>query len=298
MIFDRYREVIPNFSQFLEALQRPLPVVLRTNLLKADPSRLRAELEARGCRVTAYAWCPACLRVEGLDSPGSTLEYFLGHYHPQAITSVLPVLALDPQPGELVLDLCAAPGGKTSHMAERMRNQGLILANDVRPDRLKALRGKLDRLGVMNAAVTMYRGEQYPGAVRPQRVLVDAPCSAEGTLRAPEAFRRRPANGFLRRISGLQRRLLRRALELVVPGGVVVYSTCSYAPEENEEVVAEVLEAMPGVSLEEIDLPVEHSPGLRAWNGRRFPPSIERCVRVYPHQLDGTGFFIARLVKR
>ena len=292
---ERYRSVIPDFDAFLATLQRPQPVTVRVNRLKATPQKVADALRRRGFEVTPLAWDEWLLRVDGGGSVAKTLEHWLGWFYVQEASAATAVMALDPQQGERVLDLCAAPGGKTTQMAELMGNTGLIVANDVTPKRLRALLANLSRTGVTNTIVTQWDGRNYPDlGIAFDKVLVDVPCSAEGRARENPDLLQGADLAFIRSISGTQKGLLRRAVELVKPGGVVVYATCTFAPEENEAVVAYALQKVPSELLP-LGLPVPHAPGLTEWQGRSFGDAMRRCARIYPHHLESGGMFLAKL---
>ena len=294
--FERYREIIPDFEGFVEALRLRLPVYIRVNTLKIGVEPFRSLMGEQGYDLESSEGVEEAFRFDGVDAPGSTLEYFLGYYHVQGLTSMLPAKILDPQPGEMVLDLCAPPGGKATHLAQLMQNRGLVVANDVTIDRISVLRSHIDRLGTTSLLVCRYHGHNFPTRTAFHRVLVDPPCSAEGTFRVGPQLPLTEDPGMVRTLSGLQRRLLQRALDVLRPGGTLVYSTCTYAPEENEAVVNEAVvdgraEVLP------IRIPFPHSPGLTSWGEKAFHPDMSRAVRLYPHQMNSWGFFIAHLRK-
>ncbi len=293
--WSRYREIIPDFERFLAALALPPPVYLRVNPRRTNAAALQDRLAARGVRLESVP-VPGAFRADGLSRPGSTSEFLLGHYYVQGLSSMLPVLALAPEPGQRVLDLCAAPGSKTTQIADEIEDRGLLIANDFKIPRLRALQSNLERIGVTCAAVTSYRGESFPGRISFDRVLVDAPCSGEGTWRERPPRRSRDWDPSQpERLHPLQLRVLSRAADLVAPGGVLVYSTCTYAPEENEAVVDDLLALRSDLSIEPVAPPVPHAPGLTAWQGRTFRNELGLAARIYPHLVDSWGFFIARL---
>ncbi len=203
-------------------------------------------------------------------------------------------MALGPRPDEFVFDLCAAPGCKTTHMAQLMKNRGLIIANDSKEKRLRALEYNMKRLGTTNVVTTSYRGQNFPLRWRFDRVLADVPCSSEGTARfssSPVCSMRRQGQSFLVKI---QRDLIVRAFDLLRDQGVLLYSTCTYNPDENEGVVQYLLENRPAEILP-IDLSAPHAPGLLQWKDRSYDRQMEQCWRIYPHQLNSVGFFLARI---
>ncbi len=187
------RPLSPNFSAFCAALQSPRTCCLRVNTLRTTPEAVRALLVRQGYEVTLSPLSDDLLLVDNLPHPGRLREALLGYYHPQALTSALASLSLTPQPGELVCDLCAAPGSKTSHMAQLMRNQGVIGANEPAPERLFMLTYNLKHLGISNVVTTRYAGQNFPLRCKFGRVLVDAPCSGEGNYRWDKQGRQRRA---------------------------------------------------------------------------------------------------------
>jgi len=296
---DRYREIVPDWEAFQAVQSRPLVSTARINTLKIGRDDLLERLAEQGLDCRPFQWYPLGLKLD-VDSPGKLLETLLGFIHIQEELSMVPPLLLDPQPGERILDLCASPGSKTTQISAMMENRGLVIANEPSLARVAALRSNCERLGAMNVAITRYDGRNFPRGLF-HRVLVDAPCSAEGRERRGAGV---IARGSCQRSLGLQALqigLLKSALRLTVPGGVVVYSTCTYAPEENEMVVQAVLDEADegsGAHLEKVKTPgLRECPGLEEWNGIRFSRQIHSVARYYPHINDTGGFFVAKIVK-
>ncbi len=300
-VFDRYRELIDDWPAFLDALGRPLPPSIWANTLRVTAEEVAAQLAADGVEAVPLGWRGDAFRLPPAARPAKSLAFATGMLHVQEEVSQVPVTLLGLRPGESFLDLCAAPGGKTLQAAVAMGDRGTILANDRSHERAGVLRRHLERLGVTCAAVTIANAANLPGAMgRFDRVLADVPCSCEGTSRKnPKVLRllaRRPAGLN----TGGQTAILRKAVQLCRPGGRIAYSTCTYAPEENERVVARVLaEAEPGsLRLAEASLPDLCSrPGLTGWREETWDPSLARALRVYPHHNDCGGFFVALLEK-
>lgn len=290
---ERYRQIVTQFDQFIEYQSRPLPVTARINTLKTSRQRLLDRLERSGVGYRTIGWYPLGLHLDVMK-PGLLPEHLMGHIHPQEEISMAPAVVLDPRPGEEVLDMCASPGGKTSQIAQMMENTGMIVANEPSGARIVPLRSNCERLGACNVVVTRYDGRRFP-MHRFDRVLLDAPCSALGMARRdPSALNRWSIKRSLD-LQRLQSALLRRALDLTAPGGTVVYSTCTYSPEENEGVVASALTL---ASVERIEIPgLNSSPGLACWNDIDYGEEMRRCARFYPHQNDTGGFFVAKLIK-
>ncbi|MDD1760192.1 MAG: RsmB/NOP family class I SAM-dependent RNA methyltransferase [Methanothrix sp.] len=247
--------------------------------------------EEVGYRV--FEWYPLGLVLD-VESPGKLLANLQGYMHIQEEVSMVPPLILDPQPGEQILDLCASPGSKTTQISQMMENQGLVVANEPSLSRIAPLRSNCERLGVINVAITRYDGRRFPGGPF-HRILVDAPCSSEGRARRGQGVLLRCSRKRSLDLQALQIGLLKNAVQLVEPGSIVVYSTCTYAPEENELVVTEVLDK---AHLESASIAgLKGCPGITEWEGRALNEDLAKCTRYYPHINDTGGFFVAKLIK-
>ncbi|TVP78823.1 MAG: RsmB/NOP family class I SAM-dependent RNA methyltransferase [Gemmatimonadales bacterium] len=293
----RYREVMDDWDAFVEASRTPEPAGLRIRAGLVEANELEDRLERQGFGLEPVAGLPDVRTVRRQpEAISRTLEYWLGHFHLQQTVMAVPSLALGPQPGERVLDLCAAPGGKTTHLAQLMDDRGIVVAVDPKEKRLRGLMSNVFRLLHPGVLVVAADGLTLPTGPLFHRVLVDAPCSAEGNFRKQRGRLppRKPA--FDHHIRQLQEGLLRQAIRQTRPGGVVVYSTCTFAPEENEAVVARVLADSP-VEVEPIELDAPHAPGLTRWHDERFPDELRHAWRLYPHHLDSGGAFVVRLRK-
>jgi len=288
-----YRAIISDWDEFLAACARPLPLTIRINTLRATSEEVYKRLTGKGFSLSPIAWADALFTVDSARV-SKTIEHWLGMFYIQEAVQTLPVCVLDPQPGETILDMAAAPGGKCTHIASRMRNRGPLIANEPVGKRQPALMGNINRLGVLNASVTSYRGESFPMHTHFDRVLLDAPCSAEGTIRKEPSLRDGATESTIARLSRLQRRLILRAYDLLKPGGTLVYSTCTFAPEENEGTVSYLLSERDAL-LGTIALPFSASEGITGWNGEEYASEVSRCVRIYPHHIDSGGGFIAHI---
>lgn len=276
----------------LESLTRPPVLSLRANPLKIDRAELAVRL-GRAYHLPPQAFEPVPWSDEGLYfprtiEPGKHPYHAAGLYYIQEASAMAPVFLLDPGPDERILDLAAAPGGKTTQIAARLTDGGFVLANDIDPGRASAIIENVDRLGLPNVLVTVLNprklAEMLPGFF--DRVLVDAPCSSEGLFRKkPEAISHW-SEAAVDRAARLQAELLDLAVELVKPGGTIVYSTCTWNRLENEETVERFLSRHPDIALHP---PTEDEAARLV--GADFTPF---GVRLLPHRARGEGHFIAR----
>jgi len=293
---EEYRDFIPDFQDLLEHLEKPMPVYFRINTLKTDLEKAKAFLKAEGVE---YQETPIdeVVKVLHHDHQRPLLSYFLGYIYPQAISSCLPVIALDPRPEETVLDLCASPGGKATYISQRMKDRGFFVANDRKRGRITSLLSNIKRLGITNTLVTQGRGEHLNLPYSFHKVLVDAPCSGQGRYRID------PNTGLVKHVvkgktnlSAIQKALIKHAFDMLSPGGILVYSTCTLNVEENEEVIEFLLKKR-RASLAPLDLPVEYEPGITSFKEKKYHEQIRLAGRFYPHKIDSVGFFVAKIVK-
>jgi len=297
-VLERYEPLVDDFDAFLAACQRPLPSVVRVNTLRTTVERAREALADEGVAHEPTGWHPGLLRLDG--QPGTNWPYVYGWLHGQEEVSALPTRVLDPQPDEVVWDACAAPGSKTTQLAALMDDEGRVVATDDNIGRISALRSNTERLGATNVAVTNEDARVHSLAPFDfdayDRALVDVPCSCEGTIRKNPDTLEEWTMEHVEGIAAAQKGILRRAIQATREGGTVVYSTCTFAPEENEAVVDHVLDAE-GCDCEPVavDVPLQASPGVTGWDGKTYDERVSRARRIYPHQNDTGGFFCAKL---
>lgn len=292
--------------EFIKANDHERPRVIRTNTLKTSRKELQRVLNERGVRLDTLegGWSKLGMIVYDAQVPlGSTPEYLAGHYMLQSPSSFMPVMALAPKPGMRVLDMCAAPGGKTTHMAQLMNNQGVIIANDINKDRAQSLIANIHRLGVFNTIVVNYQGTAFPtlmGAF--DRVLLDAPCSGTGVIARDPTVKNTKSEADLQMLTKNQKELILAAFDSVTAGGggELCYCTCSVLVEENEEVVDYLLRkrsAARCVPPKRLDKGLDEAltKGIKRYQGKIFDDSIVNCRRVYPHKMNMDGFFFAMI---
>jgi len=217
---------------------------------------------------------------------------------------MLPTLVLDPKPNEVILDLCAAPGSKTTQIAARMENTGTVIANDLKLGRIKILASNLERCGVLNTIITKSSGEAICKRLKENnfkidKILIDAPCSGEGTVRGTPKTLEMWNIKKVHSLSRIQKSILSNAIELLenINGGEIVYSTCTHAPEENEEVLDFILKKYKSVKIEKSSLPIELKTrkGIKKWQEKEYLEEIKYSCRIYPQDNNTEGFFIAKL---
>ena len=268
------------YPAFLESLERPRAVALRFNPLKGEAPGLPFVGEP-------IPWEPMGYYYDPESRPGLHPYHEAGVYYLQEASAMAPVALLDPQPGEWVCDLCAAPGGKTTQIAGRMAGEGFLLCNEINPKRARILSRNIERMGVANALVTNEHpqrlADRFAGCF--DRVLVDAPCSGEGMFRKEEAAVTDWSQETVTMCAQRQQEILRSAAMLVRPGGRLVYSTCTFAPEENEQTIAAFLQEHTDFVPEPQDTP---------W----FVAGENASYRMWPHKLLGEGHFAAVLRKK
>ncbi|KAM0343718.1 hypothetical protein ACHAPU_008309 [Fusarium lateritium] len=288
---------------FFEANESARPVVIRTNTLRTHRRDLAQALINRGVTLEPVGkWSKVGLQVFESSVPlGATPEYLAGHYILQAASSFLPCMALDPQENERVLDMAAAPGGKTTYMAAMMKNTGVVVANDPNKSRAKGLIGNIHRLGCRNVIVSNYDAREFPKPMGGfDRVLLDAPCSGTGVIAKDPSVKTNKTERDFMQLPHIQKQLVLAAIDSVnhasKTGGYIVYSTCSVTIEENEQVVQYALSRRPNVRLVESGLAFGKE-GFTSFMGKKFDPSMRHTRRYYPHTYNVDGFFVAKFHK-
>jgi NOL1/NOP2/sun family putative RNA methylase len=269
---------------------------LRCNTTKIKPKVLSKRLHQKG--ILHYPLSEPPYGYEVTRTPvslGATTEYLLGFYYLQAKASMLPVYVMDPRPGETVLDMAAAPGGKATQIAQHMNNKGVLILAEIDRRRIPSLQSNLNRCGVKNSIIFRIDGREIQQLdIKYDRVLLDAPCTGEGLIPLDKTRRYSRSQGDIKHLSLLQKQLIDTAARTLKPGGTLIYSTCSLAPEENEYVIDYLLRKHPKLHLIDTKLKTGN-PGMKKAFNREFYKGMEKTRRFYPH-IDGTiGFFIAKI---
>ncbi|MCW8965285.1 MAG: RsmB/NOP family class I SAM-dependent RNA methyltransferase [Candidatus Pacearchaeota archaeon] len=308
LFLERMQKLLPNkedYKKYLEILKIQPVKSFRCNSLKITPQELKEKLESKYNWKITQPWkdYPEVMIVENQLEPGKlgrALEHLLGYYYIQELASMLPVIAIKPKENETVLDLCSAPGSKTTQLAAEMKNTGSIIANEVSLGRIKILSSNLERCGVTNTIITKRDGIALCKKLGKEgfsfdKILVDAPCSGEGTLRSSPKTYIMWNPKTITSLSKLQKQLFRRAFEILKIGGEIIYSTCTHAPEENEAVADWALKEFQGqIEIETIELPIKPREGICCWQDEEYSPEIKKCARVYPHDNNTEGFFVSK----
>jgi len=293
---EKYKQI---FKEDFEEIFRPQVKEffwnIRANTLKIPVENLERKLKEKNFKIEKIPFVEDDFWIKTEENLAKSLEHNLGYFFIQNASSTVPPLVLDPKPNEIILDLCAAPGAKTTQIAAMMENTGSIIANDITYKRLKALRGNLQRCGVLNTVVTKIYGEVFwKTNLKFNKILLDAPCTGTGTLN-PRILKQTSEFG-IRKLSKLQKELLVSAVKCLEENGIIIYSTCSLEPEENEENIDFVIKNF-GLTTEKIEIKnLPCGQALLEWNGKKFDESMANAIRILPSE-KMEGFFICKLRK-
>ncbi|WP_282936686.1 RsmB/NOP family class I SAM-dependent RNA methyltransferase [Paenibacillus sp. RC67] len=291
------------FPAFISSYEETRRYGLRVNTLKVNVDEFKTLMPFN---LDPIPWTSTGYYYGESDRPGKHPYYHAGLYYIQEPSAMAPGELLDVQPGERVLDLCAAPGGKSTQIAAKLAGQGLLVTNDIHPDRVKALVKNIELNGVRNAVVLNERPDklQHPFRAFFDKILIDAPCSGEGMFRKEEEMAKAWHPDWVTRYAGMQRDLLKQAAIMLRPGGRIVYSTCTFSPEENEAMIAQFIASHPQFRI--VPIPMEHGfrPGNPDWlditelgslQAAAAAQEVSGTARLWPHHLSGEGHFVAVL---
>ncbi|NNJ53899.1 MAG: NOL1/NOP2/sun family putative RNA methylase [Ignavibacteriaceae bacterium] len=273
---------------------------IRVNELKISRDELTKQLEdTYGITTEELTFPTNALKIKsGFDYAGSTLEIAFGFYYMQGLTSMLPAMVLNPKPNDIVLDLCSAPGSKTTQIAELMKNKGILIANEIEIDRIKALVFNMDKMNFFNYGVVNLKGEilsKYYNSYF-DKILVDAPCSGLGIIQKKNEVNKWWSLERVGHLAEIQTRLIVAAIKMLKVGGELVYSTCTLTPEENEVVINKLVEKYP-LDILPIEIPLKSHEGFKEYQGVKLDSRLSNSVRIYPWEVDSDGFFVVKLKK-
>ncbi|MGB9749015.1 MAG: NOL1/NOP2/sun family putative RNA methylase [Candidatus Woesearchaeota archaeon] len=295
----RYRNLLGEdyeaFLKFSFSFQRES---FRINSLKVPENRTNEILNRmkRNFKLERIPWYErGYFYVGERRDIGNTLEHLLGYIYVQEAASMIPPLVLNPSEEDKVLDVAAAPGSKTTLLAELMRNRGVIVANDPDYSRIKALGINVQRVGALNVVITNQDGLSIRENF--SKILLDAPCSGTGTIRkSPSTVEIYNVN-MIKRLSNLQKKLIEHSFEILDKEGVLVYSTCTMEPEEDEAVINHLLKRHENAEIEKIRLEAKSSNPILNFEGEYFDDRIQDCLRIWPQDNNTDGFFVAKIRK-
>ena len=297
---ERYSK-LTNWDDFRQCSLSFLRRSIRVNTLKISIKELKQRLENKW-NLEQVPWCREGFWIEHSKKErrdiGNLIEHSLGYFYTQEAASMIPPIVLEPKPNDMVLDIAASPGSKTTQIAQYMQNRGILIANDYTYERMKPLSINLQRCGVTNAIITLMEGQWFKkSGIEFDKVLVDAPCSGTGTIRKSLKTIGIWNPDMVRRLSITQKQLIETGFNLLKDNGTLVYSTCSLEPEENEEVVDFLLKKYENTKLEEINLKLKKSPVILEFDNKQYSEEIKKCLRIWPQDNDTEGFFVAKIIK-
>ncbi len=297
---ERYSK-LTDWKEFSKCSLSFLRRSIRANTLKITVKELKERLEGKW-DLKEIPWCKEGFWIEHSKKErrdiGNLMEHTLGYFYLQEAASMIPPVVLGPNPDEIVLDIAASPGSKTTQLAQYMENKGILIANDYTYERMKPLCINLQRCGVSNAIVTLMEGQWFKKSeIEFDRILVDAPCSGTGTIRKSLKTIGMWNPDMIRRISITQKQLIETGFNLLKENGTLVYSTCSLEPEEDENVVDFLINKYENAKLEEIKLDLKRSEPVLEFDGKKYNDDIKKCLRIWPQDNDTEGFFVAKLRK-
>jgi len=282
-------EKLTDIKKFKEYSLKEERKSIRVNTLKTNIARIKKTFKLK-----QIPWVKEGFWIKG-KSIGNTLEHFLGYIYIQEAASMIPPIVLNPNKSDIILDMCASPGSKTTQLAAIMQNKGLIIANDVSYLRTKPLSINLQRCGVSNTMITLRHGRLFNQKF--DKILVDAPCSGTGTIRkSPKTINMWNPN-TIKKLAGTQKQLLYTAFKCLRLNGTLVYSTCSLEPHENEAVIDALLNKYENAKPQKINLKIKRSPPILKFEGQKYNKEIKKCLRIWPQDNDTDGFFVAKIKK-
>ncbi|MGY5856080.1 MAG: RsmB/NOP family class I SAM-dependent RNA methyltransferase [Candidatus Thorarchaeota archaeon] len=285
--------------KFIESCEQPIRTSIRINTLKSSAGEVLKRLQDKGIAMEEVPWLSEGYHVDFKGaSPGALLEHMLGFYYVQGVPSMTAVVALDPQPGDTVLDLAAAPGGKTTHIAQVMQNTGMVVAVEQDRQRMASLQSNIIRCGATNTMVLRRDAKKLENLpFEPDKILLDAPCSGEGLIPLDPSRKTSKTMADIRFCATREDDLLEAAVNVLSEGGTIVYATCSIAPEENEYIVDDILNRHPEMEVVQISSEFG-SPGYSEPYGIKLNESLKLARRFLPHLHGTEGFFICKMMKK
>jgi len=298
---ERY-ENLTDFEEFKKYSLSFLRRSIRVNTIKIPIDELKKRLE-KNWDLEQIPWCKEGFYIEHIKKErrdiGNLIEHSLGYFYTQEAASMIPPLVLEPKETDVVLDIAASPGSKTTQIAAMMNNKGILIANDYQIPRIKPLSLNIQRCGITNCIITLMQGQWfYNSNIKFDKILVDAPCSGTGTIRKSLKTLRIWNPNMVKRLSITQKQLIETAFNILKQNGTLVYSTCSLEPEENEAVVDFLINKYDNAQLEEIKINnLKRSEPILEFDNNKYNENIKNCLRIWPQDNDTEGFFVAKIKK-
>ena len=294
---ERYSK-LTDFEEFKKYSLSFLRRSIRVNTIKILVSELKKRLE-KNWALEQIPWCREGFYIEHIKKErrdiGNLIEHSLGYFYAQEAASMIPPIVLEPEGNDIVLDMAASPGSKTTQIAALMNNKGILVANDINSARMKPLSLNVQRCGITNCIVTMMYGQRFRG-FEFDRILLDAPCSGTGTIRKSLKTLRIWNPLMVQRLSHTQKNLIDTAFSNLKPGGTLVYSTCSNEPEENEAVIDFLISKYDNAKVEDIRINgLNRSKPILEFENNNYNEEIRKCLRIWPQDNDTEGFFVAKI---
>ena len=296
---ERYSK-LTDFEEFKKYSLSFLRRSIRVNTIKIPINELKKRLE-KSWNLEQIPWCNEGFFIEHIKKErrdiGNLIEHSLGYFYTQEAASMIPPIVLNPTENDIVLDMAASPGSKTTQIAALMNNKGILVANDINSARMKPLSLNVQRCGITNCIVTIMYGQRFRG-FEFDRILLDAPCSGTGTIRKSLKTLRIWNPLMVQRLSHTQKNLIDAAFSNLKPRGTLVYSTCSNEPEENEAVIDFLLNKYENAKLEDIRVDgLNRSKPILEFENNNYNEEIKKCLRIWPQDNDTEGFFVAKIKK-
>ena len=296
---ERY-EKLTDFEEFKKYSLSFLRRSIRVNTLKISIDELKKRLETKW-NLQQIPWCKEGFYIEHIKKErrdiGNLIEHSLGYFYIQVAASMIPPLVLEPKETDIVLDMAASPGSKTTQIAAMMNNKGILIANDINAVRMKPLSLNIQRCGLTNCVVTMMYGQRFRN-LEFDKILLDAPCSGTGTIRKSLKTLRIWNPLMVQRLAHTQKSLIEIAFNNLKKEGTLVYSTCSLEPEENEAVVDFLLNKYENSKLDEIKLSgIKRSEPILEFENNKYNEEVKKCLRIWPQDNNTEGFFVANIKK-
>ncbi len=295
----RYRELLGDrYDSFMKYSLSFLRKSIRVNTLKTTTDDIVKRLSPKWTLISV-PWCKEGFWIKGQRRDvGNLTEHQLGYIYIQEAASMIPPIVLEVEKGDVVLDMCAAPGSKSTQLAQYLENTGALVCNDFLGDRIKALGMNLQRCGALNTLISQTKGHRFKEfKIRFDKILVDAPCSGTGTIRKSLRTLKTWNPNMVRRLVGIQKELLETAYGLLNEGGTIVYSTCTLEPEEDEGVISDFLNKHDNAKIQNIEFKGVRSDAVMEFNNIKFNNSVKKCLRLWPMDNDTEGFFVTKIKK-